>query len=76
MSEADRMFEELGYKKDIWENYGIIRYKHIKEDYYIRFYIEEKTFDCNKTIDNEIYPLEIDMKLLKAIYTKMEELKC
>lgn len=75
MSEADEMFEKLDYKIDIGEIYGVVRYKHIKEDYYIRFYIEDKTFDCNKIIDNEIYPLEIDKKLLKAICKKAEELK-
>lgn len=72
---ADKLFEKLDYKIDIGEIYGVVRYKHIKEDYYIRFYIEDKTFDCNKIIDNEIYPLEIDKKLLKAICKKAEELK-
>ncbi len=70
---ADEMFENLGYEKDIGEAFGIIRYKHKKEDWYIRFYLNEKSFDCNKIIDNEIYPLEIDQKMLKAIWRKFEE---
>ena len=70
---ADEMFEDLGYEKDIGEVFGIIRYKHKKEDWYIGFYLNEKSFDCNKIIDNEIYPLEIDQKMLKAIWRKFEE---
>ena len=30
MSEADKMFKELGYKKDVGEAFGVVRYKHIK----------------------------------------------
>lgn len=74
MSKADKLLKELGYEKDIGKIFGVIRYKHKKEDYYIRFYLEEKTFDCNKIIDNEIYPLKINNKLLKAITKKIEEL--
>lgn len=75
MSEADIMFEKLKFKKDIGEVFGIIRYKHTEEDYYIRFYLEDKTFDCNRISNNEIFPLEIDNKLLKAIIKKFEELE-
>lgn len=75
MKTADKMFEELGYKKDIEEGFGVIRYKHKKEEWYIRFYPDEKNFDCNKIVDNEIYPLEINSKMLKAIYRKFEELR-
>ena len=50
---ADELFKELGYERDIGDRYGIIRYKH-KEDYYIRFYLEDKKFDANKIIENEI----------------------
>ena len=75
MSEADRMFEELDYYKDIGESFGIIRYKHKKEDCYIRFYLEDRTFDCNRISNNEIFPLEIDGQLLKAIYKKFKELE-
>lgn len=75
MSKADKMFEKLGYEKDIGEAYGVIRYKHIKEDYYIRFYLEDRTFDSNRISNNEIFPLEIDKKLLNAICKKVEELE-
>ena len=71
---ADEMFEKLGYEKDIGEDFGVVRYKHIKEDFYIRFYIEDRTFDFNKIIKNEIFPLEIDYKLLQAINKKVKEL--
>ena len=74
MREEDKLLNELGYEKDIGEIFGVIRYKNKKEDYYIRFYLEEKTFDCNKIINNEIFPLEINNKLLKTITKKFEEL--
>lgn len=74
MKTADELFEELGYKIDIEKNYGLIRYA--KEEEYIRFYLDDEILSCNRIIDNEIYPLEIDGKLLKAIYKKCEELKC
>lgn len=72
---ADEMLKSLGYEKDIGEAYGCIRYKHIKEDYYIRFYLEDRTFDSNRISNNEIFPLEIDKKLLNAICKKVEELE-
>ena len=75
MSKADEIFEKLGYEKDIGEAYGVIRYKHIKEDYYIRFYLEDRSFVSNRISNNEIYPLEIDKKLLNAICKKVEELE-
>lgn len=75
MKTGNEMFEELGYKKDIGEEFGVERYKHKKNDYFIRFYTDEKSFDCNKIIDNEIYPLEIDRELLNAICKKFEEKK-
>ncbi len=74
---ADEMFESLNFIKDIGEDFGVIRYKHRTEDWYIRFYLDEdeKFFDCNKIINNEVYPLEIDKQLLNAICRKFEELK-
>lgn len=75
MKTADEMFEELGFKKDIGESYGVIRYKHIKKDDYIRFYLEDRTFDCNTISNNEIFPLEIDSRLLEAIFKKFKELE-
>lgn len=74
MSEADKMFEELNYKKDIGEDFSVVRYKHKKEDYYIRFYLRDRTFDANRISKNKIFLLEIDYKLLQAINKKCEEL--
>ena len=73
MSKADEMFEKLGYKKDIDVNYGLIRYN--KDDkYFIRFLIEDKAVEANSIIDNDIYVLSINMKLLNAINEKCREL--
>lgn len=74
MKTADEMFEELGFKKDIGEEFGIIRYKHIKKDCYIRFYLEGKAYDTNSVVYNDIFPFEIDMNLEKAIIKKCQEL--
>lgn len=75
MKTADAMFESLNFIKDIGEDFGVIRYKHRTEDWYIRFYIDEKEFDCNKIVDNTVYPLEINRQLLNAICRKFEEMK-
>ncbi len=75
MSEADRIFKELGFEIDV-DCLDMIRYtKHVEdENYYIRFYLDDKDFDCNMIIDNRIYPLAINIQLLKAIIKKCEEL--
>lgn len=72
---ADEMFKELGYKIDI-NCLDIIRYaKHIEDkDYYIKFYLDDKDFDCNMIIDNGLFPLPINEKLLQAINKKCKEL--
>lgn len=72
---ADEMFKELGYEKDVREAFGVVRYKHIKEDHYIRFYLRDRTFDANRISKNKIFPLEIDYKLLQAINKKFQELE-
>lgn len=74
MKTADEMLRSLNFIKDIGEDFGIIRYKHKTEDWYIRFYLYEKVFDCNKIVDNEIYPLGVNKQLLNAINKKVEEL--
>ena len=72
---ADKVFEKLGYKIDICEDYGLIRYKHIEKECYIRFYLDgSKEFDANEINADEIFPLQINMELLKAINKKCEEL--
>ncbi len=75
MSEADKMFEKLNFNKDIGEAFGVVRFKHVKEEYYIRFYLEDRTFDANRINNNEIFPLEIDYRLLQAINKKFQELR-
>lgn len=74
MKAADEMFKSLNFIKDIGEDFGVIRYKHKTEDWYIRFYPDERAFDCNEIIDNEIYPLKINKQLLDAINKKVGEL--
>ena len=74
MNKADKMFKKLGYIKDIESDFGLIRYNN-KDSNYIRFVIQDKTVDMNKIIDNEIYPLPIDMELLYAINEKVKELQ-
>lgn len=74
MSKADKMFKELGYEIDIGDIYGLIRYN--KDDSsYIRFMLEDKCVEANTIEDNEIFVLSVDMKLLKAINKKCEELR-
>lgn len=74
MSDADKMFEELGYKKDIEVDYGLIRYNK-NDNSYIRFIIDDKCVETNTIVDNEVYVLSVDMKLLKAINKKVKELR-
>lgn len=74
MSKADKMFEELGYTIDIGDIYGLIRYNK-NDNSYIRFILEDKCVETNTIVDNEIFVLSVDMKLLKAINKKCEELK-
>lgn len=74
MSEADKMFKELGYIKDIDVSY-MVRYN--KDDRcFIRFMIENKEIESNKIDeDSSLWILNIGIDLLKAIYLKCEELK-
>lgn len=74
MSEADKMFKELGYIKDIDVSY-MVRYN--KDDRcFIRFMIENKEIVSNKIDeDSSLWILNIGIDLLKAIYLKCEELK-
>lgn len=64
MSEADKMFEELGYGK-FYENSTDIRYSNECNET-IAFYGAVKTFEKNT------YP--INMQELQAINKKVEEL--
>lgn len=70
MSEADKMFEKLWYKKII-ENEEKIIYRHIKEPAEIIFDFIDK-WVCVYGENNEA--LYFDMQELKAINKKCEEL--
>ena len=74
---AKEMFEKLGYVIDI-DCLGILRYaKHdinYNIDYYIKFFNDLKEFSCNKVEDNELFPLDINLFLLKAINQQIKEL--
>ena len=65
MSEADKMFEKLGYDK-FYENSTDIRYSNECNEIIV-FYRAVKTFEKNT------YP--INMQELKAINKKVDELK-
>ena len=70
MSEADKIFEELGYKKIlIKRNFGCI-YEYEKADKIISFY-NNKTFAIYNYIDSFEY---CNMQELQAIIQKCKEL--
>lgn len=73
MSKADEMLGELGYKKDIHVDYGLIRYNKNDENF-IRFIIEDKAVEVNSIENNDVCILSIDMRLLEAINEKCREL--
>ena len=66
MSEADKMFEELGYIKD--ETGDEIIYQ--LNNHEICFLLNRKMFDCGCGIVRDV----INMQELKAINKKVEEL--
>ena len=70
MSEADKMFEELGYVKESDFYYhskeDAVKHKHIK------FYKNQKEFIVESKLN---FSYEITMQELKAINKKVEELK-
>ena len=74
MSEADKMFEELGYKKYTSED--CIMY--MKDLFMITFIIENKTFITEYKQGDynfpQIRPFEVEMQELKAINLKCKEL--
>lgn len=79
MSEADKMFEELGYKQTNYM-YKISYTKKINDEeiYLIEFVIDSKLI-FTEIIDDEFEPYErrafgIDIKELQAINKKVEEL--
>ena len=74
MSEADRLFEKLGYKKYTSED--CIMY--MKDLFMITFIIENKTFITEYKQGDynfpKIRPFEVEMQELKAINLKCVEL--
>ena len=74
MSKADRLFEELGYKKYTSED--CIMY--MKDLFMITFIIENKTFITEYKQGDynfpKIRPFEVEMQELKAINLKCKEL--
>lgn len=73
MIKADGMFKRLGYEKDIEVDYGLIRYNKNDESF-VRFIMDDKCVETNTIINNTIYVLSVDMKLLQAINEKCKEL--
>lgn len=74
MSKADEMFKGLGYRMDIGEEYGLIRYNK-DENKFIRFMIANKEIEANKIEPNgDLWILDINMELLQAINEKCKEL--
>ena len=74
MSEADKLFKKLGYKKYTSED--CIMY--MKNLFMITFIIENKTFITEYKQGDynfpKIKPFEVDMQELKAINLKCKEL--
>ncbi len=69
MSEADKIFKELGYRI-VNNNFIIVckrQQRHSEKDY-ILFYLESKTIEINK------YYCGITMQELQAINLKLKEL--
>ena len=73
MSEADKMFEELGYKKFTGEH-GYVTYllKYDKDNDNIIYFYDDKTF--HKGGEYSEFCDYITMQELKAINKKCEEL--
>lgn len=74
MSEADKLFEKLGYKK--YTSDDCIMY--MKDLFMITFIIGNKTFVTEYKQGDynflKIKPFEVDMQELQAIYLKCKEL--
>ena len=74
MTNADKMFEELGYKKTE-DNEDFIAYQNKDIAKLIEIYCNRKTISVYEVIDNEtLLTGEITMQELKAINEKVKEL--
>ena len=82
MSEADKMFEKLGYKKDLHtDRKGKVWGEMFEEDRYCKRvsfdYIDKEicvctNYVCDKTLEHE--PIYFNMQDLQAINEKVKEL--
>lgn len=72
MTEADKLFENLGYKKtkEIYENFTVIVYK--SEDISIEFTSDKEIILTNKS--NNYENVILNIKELQAINLKCKEL--
>lgn len=72
MTEADKLFKNLGYKKtkEIYENFTVIVYK--SEDISIEFTSDKEIILTNKS--NNYENVILNIKELKAINLKCKEL--
>lgn len=69
MSKADKMFEDLGYKKEIWDDW--IVFVHKKENYHVQFHLNDGIIHTPLTdwdVSRNHYTLFL------AIFEKMKEL--
>lgn len=75
MTNADKMFEELGYKK-AEDNEDFITYQNKDIAKLIEIYCNRKTISVYEVIDNEtLLTGEITIPELKAINQKCKELR-
>lgn len=79
MSKADKMFEELGYRKKENKEMGFLEYTQkdtATSDLSISFEFVSKTIMCAIYKENEVHsiPLAINPKELQAINEKCKEL--
>lgn len=72
MSEADKMFEELGYKYTEKLNNGVVYLKEEDDDDIEISFIDYA--DYGKTVEVDKFSNLITMKELQAIHKKCEEL--
>ena len=72
MTEADKLFKNLGYKKtkEIYENFTVIVYK--SEDISVEFTSDKEIILTNKS--NNYKNVILNIKELKAINLKCKEL--
>ncbi len=75
MITAKKMFEELGFEK-VGQNIYTIYYqkKRLELKIDIEFWFDIKTYDIRRLLDGKEMPVNISIKLHKAITQQMKEL--